>query len=100
MKENFNKRLFFLFFNKVSIMERRWYLWFIAFGMFGTFFEICIGGSFSLFLFWLYPDGWLYIYYNEFWTSLESFFLFGIFGCFGLRLVLTKYDLIRKEKMA
>lgn len=69
---------------------RRWYLWFIVFGLFGTIGEAFIG---IVFYNYLYP---LFIYYNGFFTSIESFFLFGLFGCIGLRLVLTKYNLIRR----
>jgi hypothetical protein len=72
---------------------RRFYLWFILFGMFGAFFEMLIGIGMNIFYI-----PYFYIYYNNFTTSWESFFLFGIFGCIGLRIVLTRYDLIRKEE--
>jgi hypothetical protein len=76
--------------NIVGNIMRRWYLWFILFGVFGSGGEIIIG---SLFYYFMYP---LFIYYNGFFTSIESFFLFGFFGCIGLRLVLIRYDLVKR----
>jgi len=70
---------------------RRWYLWFLLFGCFGTFFEMSIGLSMNFFY-----SPYFYIYYNNFTTSIESFFLFGFFGCLGLKGVLTRYELVRK----
>jgi len=71
-------------------MNRRWYLWFIMFGLFGVIFEYLVGAMFSIYAYELF------IYYNGIWTSAESFFLFGFFGCLGLRGVLTQYDLVKK----
>jgi len=70
---------------------RRWYLWFLLFGTLGVFFECLIGVVMDL----VY-NPYFFIYYNGFKTSVESFILFGLFGCLGLRAVLTRYDLIKR----
>ena len=72
---------------------RYWLIAFILFGLFGAFFEMLIGLSMNI----VYQP-YFYIYYNGFTTSIESYFLFGLFGCFGLRLVFTKFKLVRKNE--
>lgn len=60
-----------------------WAFLFTAFGFYGSIGEILIGTIFSIF------GRTLWLYYNGFFTSPESFFLFGIFGCIGFKIFLT-----------
>ena len=62
--------------NKLS-----WLKYFIAFGIFGTVGEASIG-ALQEYIF-RRP---LWVYYNGFYTSIESFFYFGFFGCVGFKL--------------
>jgi hypothetical protein len=64
-----------------GLTKRRVVYCFIGFGLFGTIGEIAIG-SLSVLL-----GRPLFVYYNNFHTSVESFFLFGSFGMFGLMLL-------------
>ena len=61
---------------------RYWIYLFIIFGLYGSFGEILIGTVFQLF------GRTLWIYYNGFFTSFESFLLFGLFGCIGFKIYL------------
>ncbi|MHA1988753.1 MAG: hypothetical protein ACW98D_19190 [Promethearchaeota archaeon] len=58
-----------------------WIYLFIIFALYGTIGEIVINGFFMIF-----RGVPLWIYYNEFSTSWESFILFGLFGCIGYKL--------------
>ena len=57
-----------------------WIIAFLIFGVFGWIGEMGVG-AFHEFLF-----GRLWSYYNGFYTSPESFFYFGLFGCIGFKM--------------
>jgi hypothetical protein len=59
---------------------RRWITLYIAFGAYGIIGEILIGTFFTLL------NRPLWTYYNGFHTSVESFFIFGLAGCIGLKI--------------
>jgi hypothetical protein len=61
-------------------MIRKWPILFVIFGLYGSLGEIFIGTIFTLL------GRTLWLYYNGFYTSIEAFLLFGLFGCIGFKL--------------
>jgi len=69
-----------------------WLVAFVIFGLYGT-----VGEIFINFIMTILRGAPLWIYYNGFSTSLESFFLFGLFGCMGFKIYKILND-IKSER--